>query len=367
PLNGVIAGLDALRARTGGGEHRDVVDMVWASAATLAARIDDLFMAQPAAVERELASETIALPSLLDELTQPFVEAARAKNLDLIVAAPQDIPTNLIGDRNCLLSALRPLVDNAVKFTDAGKITIRLDHFRDGWLRFSILDTGVGFDPEAKDQLFASFGRQDQSLTRRFGGLGLGLASARAAAARMGGDIDAKPRAGGGSIFWMDLPLPSTAITRQGGATDQPPMPERLRILVADDHPTNRRVLELILGELADVTSVVNGQEAVEATQATRFDVVLMDIQMPVMDGITAVAAIRERERAKGMDPTPVIMLTANTEKEYVRASHAAGANRHIAKPFTASVLLEAISGVQARTPGAPLSVEIAGLQRRAS
>ena len=180
-------------------------------------------------------------------------------------------------------------------------------------------------------------------MTRRFGGLGLGLTIARNAVQKMGGDIDAALRPEGGACFWLDVPLAAPDLNPSEPENDAGPM---LQVLVADDHPANRRIVELMIRDWAEVTSVEDGLEAVQAAAEKPFDVILMDIQMPRLDGISAVAQIRAAERAEGRAPTPVIMLTANTQAEHVDASRAVGADRHIGKPFTAAVLLNGIRGV---------------------
>ncbi len=156
----------------------------------------------------------------------------------------------------------------------------------------------------------------------------------------LGGAIDAGQREGGGSVFWVDIPLPAVPLDAPTNADD------RLRILVADDHPTNRRIVEMMLHGVADITLAEDGIEALDAARREHFDVILMDIQMPRMDGVTAVAQIREVERQAGRMPTPVIMLTANTQPEHVAASRRAGADRHVGKPFTSALLLSEIQAV---------------------
>jgi CheY-like chemotaxis protein len=169
--------------------------------------------------------------------------------------------------------------------------------------------------------------------------MGLGLALARKHARAIGGTIDARSGPEGGAAFWLDCPL-AAAPEDLGDAS------ETVRVLVVDDHPTNRRIVELMLEDIAEVTAAEDGVEAVEAARHARFDVILMDIQMPRMDGITAVARIREDERATGRAPTPIIMLTANTQPEHMTASRAAGADRHLGKPFTAAGLISEIQNI---------------------
>lgn len=340
PLNGVIAGLDLIASRGGHGQA-EVLEMIRGSAATLERRLADLMrMAQLEAPEDAPRLRTFDPRTLLEALADRYRDAAAAKSLTIDAACAIDAP--LVGDRDCLEEALSRLVDNAVKFSDRGRIRLTAERLEDGRIRFVVEDEGVGFDPLLKDRLFEGFQKQDDTLTRRHGGLGLGLAIAREAARRLDGTLDAMSNPGAGSRFWLDVALsasqaadPAPAVMDAAG---------RLQVLVADDHPTNRRIVELMLEGVADVTSVEDGLAAVEAAAATRFDVILMDIQMPRMDGIAAVAAIRAAEDQTAR--TPIVMLTANTQAEHIAASRTAGADRHVGKPFTAAVLLDAIEAV---------------------
>jgi CheY-like chemotaxis protein len=209
----------------------------------------------------------------------------------------------------------------------------------------TVRDTGIGFAPEMKEKLFGRFQQADGSITRRFGGTGLGMAISRELCELMGGILDAESDEGKGARFWFDLPLAPAETAAP--ATEAMPVqaPERpLRVLLADDHPTNRKVVELMLEGVAEVVSVENGAEALMALGTDLFDLVLMDMQMPVMDGLEATRRIRETEAAAGRTPTPLIMLTANALPEHVAASLAAGADRHLEKPVTFADLLEAMN-----------------------
>jgi len=213
----------------------------------------------------------------------------------------------------------------------------------------SVADTGIGFDAAAGERLFARFEQADGSITRRYGGTGLGLAISRSLAEAMGGRLHAVSRPDHGSTFSFELTLPRAAATSAGPARpdNAPPAPElgQLRVLLAEDHPTNRRVVELILDAAGvALTCVENGAEAVEAAAAGPFDLILMDMQMPVMDGLTATRAIRERESAHGLPRTPIISLTANAMPEHAKASAQAGADGHLTKPISAEALLQAVA-----------------------
>ena len=341
PLNGVIAGVDLRAARSHAPEIQEVTAMIRSSAASLQDRFQELLaVARLDGGESSLRLETCPFVDLIERLVQPHRAAAEAKGLKIHVTTSPDLPASFTGDSAALERVLTPLLNNAVKFTQEGEVRLAVGPRLDGGLRFVCIDSGIGFDPAKKDAMFAAFRQQDDALTRRFGGMGLGLSLAQEAARTLGGVIEAAPREAGGSIFWLDLPAPEATVE------PSPVAGRRWRILVADDHPTNRRILEMMLETVAEITTAEDGLEALEAAQRERFDVILMDIQMPRMDGITAVARIRQAEREASQPPVPIIMLTANTQPEHVAASRKAGADRHVGKPFTLSLLLSEIQTV---------------------
>jgi CheY-like chemotaxis protein len=246
------------------------------------------------------------------------------------------------------------LTSNAVKFTERGSVRIEVT-CEDGepgrpLFRLAVRDTGVGFDPANKDRVFGRFQQADGSITRRFGGTGLGLAISRELAELMGGALECDSEPGVGSVFWVTLPLELTeapvsaldvaAEAAEAAAGEQGPM----RVLLADDHPTNRKVVELILQPLGvELVTVEDGRQALEAFGAADFDVILMDMQMPVMDGLAATRAIRQLEHQAGRRRTPLLMLTANALPEHLELSRKAGADRHLSKPITAEKLIKAL------------------------
>ena len=251
------------------------------------------------------------------------------------------------GDCGRLKQILFNLLSNALKFTTEGHVALRLttrETEAGPVFRFEVEDTGVGFDPACKDRLFRRFEQEDGSITRRYGGTGLGLAISRDLAELMGGSLDAASTPGEGATFVVELPLPRCG-GRENAAVSQASGTTRLRVLLAEDHAVNRQVVEMMLsGTGVDLTCVENGQEAVEAVAAQSFDVVLMDMQMPVMDGLDALRAIRRQERGSGAARTTVFMLSANAMPEHARASLAAGADKHLTKPISAPELLGALA-----------------------
>ena len=241
---------------------------------------------------------------------------------------------------------LSNLLSNAVKFTEAGGVTLRVERDGAGPLRFSVSDTGIGFSDEVKARLFRRFEQADDSIRRRFGGTGLGLAISRSLVELMGGEVDVVSQPGRGSTFTISVPLVQTQGAEEGASGGPSTVLDIAgrRVLLAEDHPTNQKVVQLILQSVGvEPVIVENGALALAALRAERFDIVLMDMQMPELDGLSATASLREFEAENGLPRTPVIMLTANALDEHVRASSEAGADLHLSKPIRAAALIEAI------------------------
>jgi signal transduction histidine kinase/CheY-like chemotaxis protein len=352
PLNGVIGLSQALGRTDLKPDQREMLELMQSSSRMLLTLLGDILdLARIESGRLSLEDEPFELKVAVREAADLYRASAAAKGLALVVDVCPDCPDWVAGDVVRIKQVMCNLVSNAVKFTDAGliKLETQCGPAVDGTptLRIAVSDTGIGFGPEQRDRLFGRFEQADGAITRRYGGSGLGLSICRQLAEMMGGDLDAESEPGGGSTFLLTVPLraaeapvagaPEMTSTADVGAT--------VRVLLADDHPTNRKVVELILGAAAvEIVSVENGAEAVEAYRAGAFDMVLMDMQMPVMDGLTATRAIREFECEAGRPLTPIVMLTANALPEHVAAARAAGADKHLAKPFEAAELLALVT-----------------------
>jgi CheY-like chemotaxis protein/anti-sigma regulatory factor (Ser/Thr protein kinase) len=265
------------------------------------------------------------------------------------------------GDSDRLRQVVGNLLSNAIKFTQAGSVIARFDISpATGNLLLTVSDTGVGIAAEKQSTLFEKFVQADNSATRRFGGTGLGLAICRELTQMMGGTIEVESVEGKGSTFRVDLPLPRGEAPVQAVAQTAQIEDEQegsLRLLAAEDNATNQQVLAAVMGSLGiEIDIVADGRAAFEAWRDGVYDLILMDIQMPVMDGIDSSRAIRAAELETGRRRTPIIALTANALSHQVQEYLAAGMDGHVAKPIEIAKLYDAISRAlneAAQTPAA--------------
>ena len=358
PLNGVMGVVGALGTTELSQSQREMVGLIDSSAKTLECLLSDVLdLARIESGRLELKPEDFDLVQSVRDVAALFEPSARAKGLDLTVETSPAAAGLLVGDAPRIRQVLSNLVSNAVKFTAEGAVHIRLDAepTQAGVaLNLSVTDTGIGFDAQAGERLFERFEQADGSITRRFGGTGLGLAISRSLAEAMGGELTADARPGLGSTFSFDLTLTrSLKSSCTPARVDDPETNEslsRVHVLLAEDHPTNRKVVELILGAAGvSLHCVEDGAQAVAAWSAGDFDLILMDMQMPVMDGLTATRAIREQELAQSLPRTPIYSLTANALPEHARESEAAGADGHLTKPIAAEQLLRTVANAAPR------------------
>ena len=352
PLNGVVAMADALSRSDLGPREREMVDIVRSSSGTLERLLSDILdTAKIESGQITIEPAPFHLADVVRETASLWRPKAEAKGVALEVEIPAGAERLVHGDVVRVRQVLTNLVSNALKFTAAGEVRLSVEDRADDRVRFTVADTGVGFEPEQKARIFGRFHQADGSITRRFGGTGLGLAISRELAELMGGGLDCESEPGIGSRFWFEAPLPLAEAAGAGAS----PGPDAdagavgLRILLADDHPANRKVIEVLLsGTDTDLVCVADGQEALDAFRDGAFDLVLMDMQMPVMDGLTATAGIRAIEAGRGGARTPVLMLTANAMPDHIEAGRQAGSDGHLAKPVTMATLFAGISQVLA-------------------
>jgi signal transduction histidine kinase/ActR/RegA family two-component response regulator len=347
PLNGVI-GMAQVLGRTRLDPHQqEMLRTIAGSAAALETLIGDLLDYNSLEAGKiELSPAWFDVAGLAAAVAAGFRSQAEAKGVALVVEVSPQVEGEAFGDARPIRQLLDQLLSNAVKFTAQGQVTLTVEAQaapQGQVYRFRVCDTGPGFDDTDAERLFGQFQQADGSVTREHGGVGLGLAICRRLADLLGGTVEVRSAPGQGAAFTLTLVLPSRP-TADPHAAEGPP----LRVLIADDNPTNRRVIEMILAAAeAEAVSVENGLEAVHAIQAAPFDVILMDLQMPVMDGYAAIRAIREAEAAAGgAAHTPIIVISANATAQDRDASARAGADRHIAKPVRAEALFGAITEV---------------------
>jgi signal transduction histidine kinase/ActR/RegA family two-component response regulator len=301
-----------------------------------------------------LSNEPLDLAAAARETVMPSLVVAKARGLELTVDDRLPPHARFTADRRALRQALHPLVANAVKFTERGEIVVRLDRAADG-VCIRVSDTGCGIDPAFLPTLFDAFAQADASIRRNHSGVGLGLALAARHVRRMGGRIDVDSRPGEGSTFILHLPFDRTAdaeaeaeavenVRAEDDATARDGEPDRDPcVLVVDDHPVNREVARIMLEAFGcDVVEVCDGQQALDAVAGQPFDLVLMDVRMPVMDGLEATRRIRAEEgAAAGLS---IVAMTADAMPEDVTRCLAAGMNAHMAKPINQAGLLAMVN-----------------------
>jgi len=281
--------------------------------------------------------EPVDLARLVREVDALMRVQARSKGLALHVTMDTEVPRWVRADATRLKQILFNLLSNAVKFTPSGHVHLKVElaDKEPGQLLFSVIDTGIGMDEETQARVFQRFVQGDDTTSRRHGGAGLGLEISRSLARLMGGDITVSSALGEGSGFRVNLPLPEVEPPAQGAAATPGADSTRaraLQVLVAEDHPVNRAYLEAVLDKLGHAAVFAeNGEEAVRAVQAQDFDIVLMDLHMPVMDGFAAARAIRALPLPRGA--IPIVALTADAFQDSQELARQAGMDEMLTKP----------------------------------
>lgn len=344
PLNAVL-GLSQIGARDSAGHacHETFTRIQDAGKHLLALINDILDISKIDAGKLRIETHPFALIATLDGVISMVAERARVKGLALAVQLAPDLPAWVAGDALRLAQILANLLTNAIKFTPRGEVLLRVGR-EDSDTYFHIVDSGIGMNEDQVARLFTPFEQADTSTTRKYGGSGLGLAISRDLARLMGGDISVVSHPGAGSSFTLRLPLPEASAPAHPAGIPSVTGPRlgSVSVLAAEDVEVNRLILEdLLMQEGAHVVFAENGQQAIERVEeagADAFDVVLMDIQMPVMDGFTATRQILEIAPA-----LPVIGLTAHALAEERDKCLAAGMVEHITKPIDTDLLVAAI------------------------
>ncbi|MCB9884229.1 MAG: response regulator [Planctomycetes bacterium] len=333
PLNGIIGLGELLQATALDDEQGTMVDGIARSAAMLLTLLNDVLdLSKIEAGRMELDPIVFELRPLLDGVRLLFESAARQKGLQLDIRCDDAAPAFVRADPTRLRQVLVNLVGNAVKFTERGliEVAVRPGVARDA-LCFSVSDTGIGVSEEQQARLFQPFTQADPSMARRFGGTGLGLSISRRLCELMGGELDLQSELGAGAKFTFTIGAP--ACCPEPAAPEPAPLPHLgAHVLVVDDNPMNRMIACRMLERLGCTTATaVSGAESLFAVTRERFDLVLMDVQMPGMDGVQATRSLREDDRFRDL---PVLALTANTMEGDEDRCLQAGMNGYLGKPI---------------------------------
>jgi CheY-like chemotaxis protein len=344
-MNGVLGILHLLKREPSPSERRRLIDEALASGVGLSDLLNDIIDYSDVEAGRvELATEPLDPAAELESVMALLRPRAQAKGLAINVTLG-DLGW-ASGDAARLRKIFFHLIGNAVKFTAKGRVDITLTADGEGKarrLRLEVADTGIGIAAEHQAGLFKQFSQVDASSTRRFGGPGLGLVITRKLAKMMGGEVRFTSAEGQGSTFWVEVGAPTCAAPAPAEAEDG--WLSGLRVLVVEDNPTNRLVATTMLGHLgADVETADDGAEGVAAVERGAFDLIFMDIQMPVMDGVEATRRIRAMPEPKCL--IPIVAITANVMPEQLTAYRQSGINGVVAKPISPTMLLSELARI---------------------
>jgi CheY-like chemotaxis protein len=348
-MNGVMGMSELLQGTELSARQRRLAQTITRSAEGLLEIINDILdFSKIEAGKLELETIEFGLREIVEETIEILGVRARAKGLELKCVIESSVPAAVLGDPVRLRQVLVNLAGNAIKFTESGAVTVRARAVDPrGQLRFEVTDTGIGISEEAQTQIFSAFSQADSFTTRKYGGTGLGLAICRQIVGLMGGEIGVHSTLNRGSTFWFEVrmePAADPAATFVGASSGWSPdfIPEEMipgsgpLVLLVEDNPVNREVAVGMLENLGYRTeSAGNGMLALEAVSEAAYAAVLMDCQMPVMDGLSATAEIRRREARTGGARLPIVALTANAMQGNRERCLAAGMDDFLSKPFT--------------------------------
>ncbi len=359
PLNGIVGLSEVLNTTKLNASQQEMVNLVRTSGETLERLVSDVLdSAKIEADKLELCLAPFDLRETIETAAHTFRTRAEEKAVAFNLEIHPEAEGRYLGDAVRIRQIISNLTSNAVKFTEKGQVDIQVDALQiDGEsveLRIQVSDTGIGFDPKASQHLFNRFEQADNSISRRFGGTGLGLSICKSLCELMDGSISATSQLGSGSRFEVRIQVKYAEALKTGLRLPMGLMNDDtaflneasvgstgLRVLVAEDNPINQKVITFML-EPMGMTPVMaaNGREALDLFKVGSFDLILMDMMMPEMDGLAATQAIRVWEKENNLPRTPIAMLSANAMSEHVKAALAAGCDVHIAKPVTPAALV---------------------------
>jgi PAS domain S-box-containing protein len=368
PMHAIIGVADLLAKTPLSPEQNKYVQIFRRAGDNLLNLINDILdLSKVEASQLELERTGFSLNDLLEKVREMVAVRAHEKGLALVCEIAPEVPRDLVGDPTRLRQVLLNLMGNAIKFTECGEVALRVtsdaDSTASGSLRFTISDTGIGIPSEKLGAVFERFTQADSSTTRRYGGSGLGLTISKRLVELMGGCIRVESHVDKGSVFSFTVPLEMLAGATPRAAVlvsvdPEPPLPA-LHILLVEDSPDNRTITVAFLQDTPYRVEIAeNGAIAYEKFTVGHYDLILMDRQMPVMDGLSATRAIRVWEQTNHRPPTPIIALTASALKEDQEKCVAAGCTAYLTKPIKQEVLLQAI---KEHSIGAPLSSKEGG------
>lgn len=353
PLNGVVAMADALSKENLPRDVAEKVRLIATSSEMLNRLLSDVLdNAKMEAGELTIEARPFDLAQLVRDVAALWRSKAEARDLKLSLQTDLGCSHWVCGDAVRLGEVLNNLISNALKFTPEGRILLSVVKMPDGQCLFVVTDTGIGFDEGSDGHIFERYRQADGTISNRFGGTGLGLSISSNLVKMMGGRLNAASKPGEGAQFWFSLPLPETyerPVAQSGHDEDcgaeRSSDTKMLRVLIVDDNLVNRNIIGILLsGDEYRLDYATNGLEAVEATANTAFDVILMDVQMPVMDGLEAVRRIRMSEQETGASPAAIVVCSANDDAEDRKRAIEAGADGYVAKPIVLAQLLGAMN-----------------------
>jgi PAS domain S-box-containing protein len=359
PMNAILGMADLLSESSLLGEQRDYVQIFQKAGANLLHLINDILdISKVESGHCELEAIGFDLRALLEKIVEMMASQAQDRGLQLTLDVLPGVPSGLVGDANRLQQILVNLVGNALKFTERGSVTLRVEsdpRGMAGWLRFNVVDTGIGIAANKTEIIFERFTQADSSTTRKYGGTGLGLAISKGLVELMGGRIGCTSEIGKGSTFFLTAPFDiRKEIAGSGNAeTDTSPIPPAAfetvrpvtRILIVEDSEFNVLLMKAYLKQSGfEIEVAENGQIGVDKVISNRPDLVLMDLQMPVMGGLEATRAIRDWEAKNRLPPIPILAVTAHAAGDGAVTSLEAGCSEHLTKPIKKATLMNAIS-----------------------
>ncbi|MDF1686909.1 MAG: ATP-binding protein [Parvibaculaceae bacterium] len=361
PMNGVLGTLNLLEESALESDQRGLVRVCRGSAEMLLTILNDILdFSKLESGQMNIELVSFNLDQLLDGVISLFSDRAKEKGIFLTTEVSSSLPSWVEGDPTRIRQILFNLISNAIKFTEKGGVAISVrvsedtdrTNTSDGFsLEINVQDSGIGISDEAKENLFGRFTQADATITRRFGGSGLGLAICKQLVELMEGDVGVDSVMGQGSCFWFRIPSRATHAPVLETTLDtklDPDLAADFSVLVAEDNKTNQLLIRRMLGDLVGTVTIVNnGKEAVEAAQETLFDLIFMDIQMPVLDGVSATREIRALDAPYCR--TPIYALSANVFPEQIRQYLASGMEGHVAKPIERGALEAVLATIQSQ------------------